>query len=534
MNLDVGCWLLVVGWGRVLRPRAAAVPPKQPPAGAHSLSSRFAANNQQPATNNRLLTATLLLFLPLTALGEAIPRHAPTPSEFAMQLPLSVSGENGVVQLLLPLEIYQHSRSADLADLRVYNASGQLLPYALHRPSYRTRIETRERAGALFPIYASESVRGSASSLDLQLRTGADGSLLTISAPGASAIPSATQQRLAALIIDLGISERDEVLESLSFELPEAHRDYRARIAVERSDDLKLWDGIAHDGVDWISAADATQRLVNDRIEVPGGQGRYLKIRWVDGDPVVFAAVRARWRSASVTLDPTLEVVLDAEPGRVLGDFVYQASPAIAATAIGLDLPEANTVLPVSIGFYREPQPPQQKWLLQTRLDSTFYRLTHNGRERRSSRLHIAPMSGATWVVRPHTGGHAAPRLVLSWQPQTLVFNAQGNGFVLSVGADPTIYSRWTGGPAAMEQVAPGYSRDEIQMLERAVPGTLRPTPPLAEAMDPLASPVDAAAEAARMRRFALWSVLGVGVLLLGYMTWRLLQQVNAGDKPDL
>ncbi len=481
----------------------------------------------------RSITAALLLFLPLAAFGDQVPLHAPTPAEFAMQLPLSVSGENGVVQLLLPLEIYQHSRSAELADLRVYNASGQVLPYALHRPSYRTRIQTRERAGALFPIYASETVRGSASSLDLQLRTGADGSLLTISAPGAGAVPTATQQRLAALIIDLGLSEPDEVLESLSFELPEAHRDYRARIAVERSDDLKLWDGIAHDGVDWISAADASQRLVNDRIEVQGGQGRYLKIRWVEGDPVVFAAVRARWRSASVALDPTLEVALDAQPGRVAGDFAYQASPAIAASAIGLDLPEANTVLPVSIGFYRELRQPEAKWVLQTRLDSTFYRLTHNGRERQSSRIHIAPMSGAEWVVRPHTAGHAAPRLVLGWQPQTLVFNAQGSGFILSVGADPKIYARWTGGPSPMERVAPGYSRDEIEMLERAKPGTLQPTPPLAEAVDPIVSPVDDAAEAARMRRFALWSVLGVGVLLLGFMTWRLFQQVNASDKPQ-
>jgi hypothetical protein len=492
------------------------------------------SSHRQLTTSNRLLTAALLLFLPLTALGEPITRHAPTPAEFAMRLPLSVSGDNGVVQLLLPLEVYQHSRSADLADLRVYNAAGQLLPYALHRPSYRSRIETRERAGALFPIYASDSVRGSASSLELQLRTGADGSLLTITAPGSTAAPTATLQRLAALIIDLGASERDEVLESLSFELPEAQHDYRARIAVERSDDLKLWDGVAHDGIDWISAADATQRLVNDRIEVPGGQGRYLKIRWVEGDPVVFAAVRARWRSASVMLDPTFEVVLEPDPGRVDGDFVYQTSPAIAATTIGLDLPESNTVLPVSIGFYREQRQPTPKWELQTRLDSTFYRLTHNGRERQSSRIHIAPMSGTEWVVRPHTGGHAGPKLVLGWQPQTLVFNAQGSGFMLSVGAEPEAWRRWTGGPAPMSQVAPGYSRDEIEMLERAKPGTLQPTPPLAEAMDPIVGPVDTAAEAARMRRFALWSILGVGVLLLGYMTWRLLQQVNTPRDPEV
>jgi hypothetical protein len=35
------------------------------------------------------------------------------------------------------------------------------------------------------------------------------------------------------------------------------------------------------------------------------------------------------------------------------------------------------------------------------------------------------------------------------------------------------------------------------------------------------------------MRRFALWSILGFGVLVLGYMTWRLFQQLNSAEKPD-
>ena len=39
--------------------------------------------------------------------------------------------------------------------------------------------------------------------------------------------------------------------------------------------------------------------------------------------------------------------------------------------------------------------------------------------------------------------------------------------------------------------------------------------------------------KAARMRRFALWSILGFGVLVLGYMTWRLFQQLNAPEKPN-
>ena len=468
--------------------------------------------------------ALLCLLLPaLASAADPVPLHHPTPAEFAKRLPVSVSGENGVVQMLLPIEVYQHARSADLADLRVFNEAGQLLPYALHRPSYRTRIEFREHATALFPIYVESS--GARDNLDLQLRTNVDGSLLTINAR--SAEQPITSRQLASVIVDLGPSDRNELLESLSFNLPEQTHDYRARLAIERSDDLRLWDGVAFGSVDWISAADASRRLIVDRIDLPNGDGRYLKVRWLEGEPIGFASIRARWRSASVPLDPTLEVQLTGAPGKISGDFAYATSPAIAATSIGLDLAEPNSVMPVTIGFYRQMRQPKPELWLMPSIDSTFYRLTHNGRERQSSRIHIAPLSGEEWVVRPLTGGHTAPKLVLSWQPQTLVFNAQGSGFFLAFGADSKVYTRWLGGVAQMAQVAPGFSRDEIEQLERAKAGVLQDTPKTSAN-----TPVEVAAPdseaAARTRRFALWSVLGFGVLVLGFMTWRLYGQMQA------
>jgi hypothetical protein len=467
------------------------------------------------------------LILPVLASAEPLPMHAPTPHEFGLRLPLAVSGDNGVVQLQLPLTVYQHSRSPELADLRVYNGAGQLLPYALYRPSYRTRTQSRESGTRLFPIYQSAQIPGSSGDLQLELRTGPDGAVVSVTSKG---VVAATGEKLGAVIVDLGASERGEVLESLRFELPESAPDYRARLAVERSDDLKLWDGIANGSVDWISSVDASQRLISDGIDVPVGSGRYLKLRWIEGEPLNFGAIRARWRSSTITVDPTLEVELEGTPGKVEGDFSYAASPAIVATVLGLILPEPNTVMPVSIGFYRDQGQRRPRWWLQTRVESTFYRLKQNGRERSSGRISIAPMSGPEWVLRPHTDGHAAPRLVLEWQPQTLVFNAQGRDFHLAVGAAPEVYRRWTGGPSPLTQVAPGYSAVEIEQLERARVGE-----PLTAAVPAQAKPAEATddVDQARLRRVVLWSVLGFGVILLGFMSWRLYGQLNAGEKAD-
>lgn len=486
-----------------------------------------AADNQQATTDNRRLIASLAAFLALAPAYAQTP-HDPRPDEFDTVFPLTVEGDDGVLQVQLPLAVYQASRTPGLADLRVYNGAGQLLPYALHYPEQRTRVEMREQTTTQFPLYQTAATPGAAGGLDLQLRTGPDGALVSLDAR-TTAPPPAPSRKLAALVVDLGPSARNEVLQSLRFQLAESVGDYHARLAIERSDDLKLWDGVAHGTLDWISASDQSLQLVSDRIELPRGDGRYLKVRWVEGEALAFAAIVGEWRGATATLDPQLELTLQAQPGRVGGDWVYRTSPSIAATSIGLDLPEANTVMPVTIGFYREQRVPKPDWVLAPQLGSTFYRLNHNGRERVSSRIHVSPQGNAEWVVRPHTAGHAPPQLVLGWRPQTLVFTARGEGFQLAVGADARAVRHWRGGPAALAQVAPGFSPGEIAQLDRATVGMPQPPPAAAEAVPPAPSAADDAESAARQRRFALWSVLGLGILLLGWMTWRLYEQMVEG-----
>lgn len=469
----------------------------------------------------------LALLLPIQATAAPGQRHAPTPDEFALRLPLQVSGDNGVVQLQLPLSVYQHARSPELADLRVYNGAGQLLPYALYHPSDRTRTQSRESGTRLFPIYQDAQSPSSSGDLQLELRTGPDGAVVSVETRGATPA-AASAETLTALIVDLGESDRNEVLESLRFELAEAAGNYRARLAIARSRDLKQWDGIANGSLDWLHSADASEQLVSDDIDVPAGEGRYLKLRWIEGEPLQFGAVHARWRSSTITPEPTLEIELEGRPGKIEGDYAYAASPAIVATALGVNLPEPNTVLPVSIGFYRDQGQRSPRWWLQTRVESTFYRLNQNGSERRSARIRIAPMSGEEWILRPHNPGHAAPSLVLEWRPQTLVFNAQGTDFQLTVGAAPETYQRWTSGPSSLAQVAPGFSTTEIEQLERATLGD-----PISAAVKLESTTADneTKADPARLRRYILWSVLGFGVLVLGFMSWRLYGQLSRSEK---
>jgi hypothetical protein len=329
----------------------------------------------------------VLAFLVSAAAAQSPDKVHPKLSDFAMQIPLSVSGDNGVVQLRLPLTVYQHAQTASLADVRIFNSAGQPVPFAFFEPTQSATTQWRETDVKLFPI-VSDSV--DQSGMELDVKTAQDGALFSVHAKSSS---KAKGNQLTALILDLGTVRAKESLDSLQLFLPDsATSSYRADLAIEQSDDLKLWDRVAQSRVDWLKGTQSSE-LVNDRIPLSARGGRYVRVQWLEGQPLEFKKIIARWRSSETPSDKPMELVLKATPGKIAGDWAYLSSVAIAANEIGLNLPNANTVMPVSIGFYRQQLTPTRKWLFDPITHSTFYRLQQNGSERISSRLHIYPVS---------------------------------------------------------------------------------------------------------------------------------------------
>src|ERR1700722_18126385 len=61
-----------------------------------------------------------------------------SPSDFASGMPVVTSAEAAAYRVALPLAVYQGSAHESLADIRVFNAGGEVVPYAISRPSART------------------------------------------------------------------------------------------------------------------------------------------------------------------------------------------------------------------------------------------------------------------------------------------------------------------------------------------------------------------------------------------------------------
>ena len=461
------------------------------------------------------------------ALAQNVPEH---PSGYGWSMPVSVPAGAGVVHLPLPKEVYLHARTGNLADVRLLDRDGQRLSFAISTPQAQSSTRRSSIAARIFPV--TGSVGDSGGLQNVEIRTGSDGQLLSVSA-GASPGNGAAGKTLQALILDLGQQATGSRIGALRFTPPANAGDYSARVLLEASDDLKQWDAVGTTTVNWLRSSD-TQTLANDNIAFAPRAFRYARLSWQEGQPLVFAAIAAQAVSETEVAPPRASIVLRGAPDKLTSDWMYATPIASPADSIGLQFKESNVVLPATLGVYRQSHEiPQRRLSLhrQTRaangeyfdplLTTSFYRISEAGKERVSGDLSMPVVRTTQWVLRLESQSTAmptsAPLLRLGWTPETLVFLASGKV------PYRVVFGKADAQPVAqpLSQVAPGYRDGELQALPIATLGALTAH---AGASDTAAAP---AGTGAPWRLAALWAALLLGVAVLGFFAWRLLSQMK-------
>ena len=448
------------------------------------------------------------------------------PADYSHALSLSVTGKQGVVGFRLPQAVYLHSRSAGLNDLRVFDAQGEKTPFALYLPTPTKRTDTQTWPVKQFPLYAAKAQALDA--LALEIKTGKDGTLLSVKTQPRPAAPGTPQPDavLAGLVLDLGQrGSADDVakplITALRFALPPGMGAYSAQVWLEVGDDLKQWDTLGAAELDWLADPQTAETLANDRLEFAPRSFRYARLSWRSGEPLRFAAITAE--STAKTAEPPAMEKLTLAPGagKKPEDLAYPAGIAIPVEKLNLNFTEPNVVLPAQVGTYRELPSRQlgrpNEWTFQALTRGVFYHITQAGAARQSSELSVPLTHYAEWVVRPQSPTTSKPTLTLFWQPATLVFLAGGQPpYTLAFGRDDV-----KSAATELSQVAPGFSVQELAQLEPAQAGPLQTQTPT-HSSDSAATQ---AVIAAQTRSLILWAVLLLGVGVLGGMAWRLFKQ---------
>jgi hypothetical protein len=453
------------------------------------------------------MSVRALLAIVLAA-GASAAAGEPVPDDFAFGCPVIAAEPAAGYRVALPIEVYRNSVRADLGDLRVFNAKGEVVPYALRRPRLDSVQKMTPRTLPLFPLTGTANASLDAIRVTIESGRGA----VNVETQGAGG----KQPAIVSYIVDARSIERP--LAALAFEWPADAAEFAGRLRVEATDNLSDWRTVLA-GAAVANLGTQADRLVERRVEFTPLKAKYWRLTWVDG--------QAPFRLTSVQAEPSENVVELARESLTLpaatdaqqpGEFTFDSNAQLPVDRVKLELPEVNSIVQAEISSRAAATVP---WHYVARRG--FYRLNGRGGEIASGWVSVPYNGDRYWQVKidSKTGGLGSqpPKLTLGWIPHELMFIARGAGpFQVvygSVDAQPA--------EAAVESILPAIATpDAGTALVKIATATLGPEVTLGGAARRQAPP-----SPYPWKTIVLWSALGLGVLVLGFMAARLSRETK-------
>lgn len=446
---------------------------------------------------------------------------AEKPTEYAYGLPIEASGSEALYDVSLPPSVYQGVTRRDLGDVRVFNGAHEVVPHA-----WRPRRTEKADAGAivpltLFPLKAA--VGASVDGLAISVRRSASGAVSVDVKTAGAPVPS---HQTVGYLIDL--NAQDRALRAIELDW-KATEGFSGKLRIDASDDLSSWRTLVA-GAPLVSLEVGGQRLQQKHIELPQQKAKYLRLAWVSDSTknAMPELTTASGELAEKFIEAPREwSKLTAAKIEKTGEYVFDSKGQFPIDRLRLELSEPNTIAQVEV-LARDKA--EQPWRSVARV--VAYRLRQSGGEIASPDIQIgAPGMNAErwWMIRVDQRGgglgSGTPVLNAGWVPHQLVFAARGAPpFTLAYGNRGA-----QAGALPIESLIPGY-RDDAGASVRAAKTGAQPTVNVqttsAQAQKELGGETRLQ-EQIDWKRWSLWGVLGLGVLVLGAMAWRLVVQLG-------
>ncbi len=433
---------------------------------------------------------------------------------FRYAAPITVSSPGAFVQLPLPAAAYGRSASANLADLRIVDARGERVPFAVLAPRQpEAQTTEQQRDATLYPLPAKPAADGT---WPAPIEVTVEGDRISVKRLAAGATTAPVTQS-AGWLFDLGERQRDDPPPQSLRIAWSGPAEFTAAFRFDSSDDLRQWRSGGSGQL--MALASPAGPLTQPTLVLGANPGRFGRLVWTDAAtaPQVSAAKVIAAQHGSKVLDAPVIIVASpsAEPaGKTAAD---AASPRALHFDLGGTLPITQLDLRWTSGTLVAPV------RLQARDDAhepwrelgaaVFYRL-ERGTEVASS----PPFTVTTQVryVRVLPDPRAAAldaaqtQLVVQAPLASLVFAAQGQPpYTLQAGAKVTA-------PSALPLATLVPSLDkERERFGSATLGQWSEESSVARAEQ-------AQQQRAALRPWLLWSVLLAGVAGLGFMVWQL------------
>lgn len=439
----------------------------------------------------------------------ASPSVAASVDDYAWSFAIEPSGTGDIVQVRLPLIVYQSVSDEKLRDLAVFDAENEPLTRVLKRPPRKTNSHETE-----YPLVVLPLTDGKAQSADevrlLFERMGADVRLeLGESGNGA------TQESALSYLLDT--SEIKQSLHELIVTWVPASENFVGRLDVEGSNDLDRWSKVGGASIAWLERGSSVVR--RGRVPLRSAKFDYLRIKVRDvPDGWQLATVQAIHRDKSES-EPTAEFsqvasARDSADGGWLFDL--GGSPPIEQVQL---VPTAgNTVLS---GRLLARADSGDSWRLMA--NGSFYRLGLDDTALLSPMNHLQQPRLRYWKFIPESGNLDAPvKLIVRWRSESLYFLVSGAPpYTLATGRaeeaqDDFPMDRQFSDSSILKRVSKKRPAIQASLSVRQVaggPDRMKPS---------FGSGVE-------WRVWLLWGGLILGVFIVGVMAARLVRDLKTG-----
>jgi len=423
-------------------------------------------------------------------------------ADFKASAPLELRGSDAFHRLTLPMEVYRDARR-DLGDVGVVNGRGEAVPFAFAPEPELVKEAAISSPLPQFPVTSRASGATVAGRVEVSVTTRADGTLVSVQerTPGKQAVP-----RPIAYVLDA--SQLKTPVQALRFDWEAAPGAEIVKVTVEASDDLRDWRTLAS-RAPLVRLEQGGQSLSQTGVELRGASAKYYRITW-DGGPFLLKSVQAESVPA---VKPRERLVAKYRAVETTdGESVYDLGARLPVELVRVVFPEANSVAAYDIAVRDAPK---DQW--RTITAATFHRIVRDGIELNSTPLSVGRRSERYWKLKPRAkAGGPQPELEVHWRPAEIVFVAKGEGPFTLAFADPEAKST----ALSISNLIPNYERGAEAKLPQAFPGNVTAAPP-PTALQSFMGDVSP-------KRVGLWAILGLGVLILGFMAWRLLGQMKS------
>ena len=437
-------------------------------------------------------------------------------TDFAFGYALNVDGDGAIASLVIPDEVYRVVKMADLGDMRVLNAAGEIVPHYVRQPSLPDKAQQTRTEVPFFSLH-SDQVKAGELNLGVRLEKTPQGTTIQLDTRES---PASRGQNASSYLFDLsGVKTEVRGIE-LSWSPGELSA---ATVSLQQSDDLTHWSPLVDRAV-LVDLEHQGQRIVQPKIHLPRNPLKYVRMNSAEGTlPFILQKVTV-FSGAEPARLPRHWLALDK--GRfdqqAETSIVYHSPAPLPVNGVRLRFPEVNGILRATVQSRPDDKSP---WI--SRCSGVFYVLQVEGDRLGSELCALAETADQHWrlaVVQDGVGlekSERLPVLELGWTPAELLFVSRGPApYTLAFGSGRLEREK---GPVGGDMIQQALASEDQKILIRpAVLGKrleLGGEKALADQPAPLP-----------WKKWSLWLTLGAGVVFMGLMVWKLSREMRRQD----